>query len=140
MAKAYEYKGKRRYLREIAVLEGISPTRFVTYFHKFGDDPYGAVQHIKALDDERRKRQEKLENEHVLKYGDIPHCVLMAFFKIMGCHKYSPFNLRAGRCSGEYLFDGDLIAYQILMGKDEATVTARMKSNGNILTKRSVYV
>ena len=140
--KMIRYNGRMLNLREIADIEGIKYNTFMINLRKSGD-VHWAVQRGKETKERKTRKAEARPITYPFGFkpvDKIPTNVQMAFWKFMGSCDPGAFNLRAGGFPREYLFDGDLIAYQIMMDKDEATVTARMKSNGNILTKRSVYV
>ena len=136
------YKGADRTRKEIAEMEGVCYDTLVRVLRRTKDIDY-AVQYCKQVAGRTVSKKPKDElshraNKHKIK--DVPEGVRTVFYKIMMTHSPSAFNLRAGRSRQEYLFDGDLIAYQIMLNDDIAFVTARLKSNGNVLMQRRIHV
>lgn len=140
--KMYEWKGREKTITEIAAEEDVSYPTLASKVRKFKDIDR-AVKAARAAKELRMARMKTTlpDDAPVIQLPKSEKEAAYSLFEqIMGMSKFDEMNFREGAKRGEYLWNGELVKYSLLMDRTRAVFTAIFIKSGILLCRREYYV
>ena len=140
--KMYEWKGREKTVTEIAAEEDVSYPTLASKVRKFKniDRAVKAARAAKELRMARMKTPLPDDAPVIQLPKSEKEAAYSLFEQIMGMSKFDEMNFREGAKRGEYLWNGELVKYRLLMDRTRAVFTAIFIKSGILLCRREYYV